>query len=110
MIESRIPFSFIDKTIDVKRNELEYALYEDDDRKECMKLSAKIDALHEIKSLWLKEESKFVLKSAEVIRTNFIRKKLVEMLDNCTDEDRAKADFCWDMFLKIMGDYKRESV
>lgn len=108
MIESRIPFSFIDKTIDAKRNELEYVLYEDEDRKECLKLSAKIDALHEIKSLWLKEEARYTIKRAESIRVNDIRKLLVKMLDEVSEEDRPKMDYTWDVFMKVLGECKRE--
>lgn len=53
MIEPCVPFSFIDRIIERMEKELEYELYEDEDRRETMKLSAKIDALKELKGLWL---------------------------------------------------------
>lgn len=53
MIEDCVPFSFIDRVIDRMESELEYELYDDDDRDETQKLSNKIDALKELKKEWL---------------------------------------------------------
>ena len=53
MIEECIPFSYIDRIIERMEKELEYELYEDDDRAETQKLANKIDALKELKGLWL---------------------------------------------------------
>jgi len=53
MIEEYVPFSYIDRIIEHLERELEYELYEDEDRKETFRLSAKIDALKELKGLWL---------------------------------------------------------
>ncbi len=53
MIEECVPFSYIDRIIERMEKELEYELYEDDDRAETQKLANKIDALKELKGLWL---------------------------------------------------------
>lgn len=53
MIEECIPFSFIDKEIDVMENELEYELYENEDDEDSTKLSHQIEALKELKKRWL---------------------------------------------------------
>ena len=53
MIEECVPFSYIDRIIERMEKELEYELYEDDDREETQKLANKIDALKELKGLWL---------------------------------------------------------
>ncbi len=54
MIEECIPFSFIDHQISVMENQLEYDLFEDNDRKATLKLSHQIDALKDLKKEWLK--------------------------------------------------------
>lgn len=53
MIEECVPFSFIDRIIDRMEKELEYELYEDDDRDETKKLSYQIDMLKTLKRMWL---------------------------------------------------------
>lgn len=53
MIEPCVPFSFIDRLIDRMEKELEYELYEDDDRDETQKLSNQIDMLKTLKRMWL---------------------------------------------------------
>jgi len=53
MIEECVPFSFIDRLIDRMEKELEYELYEDDDRDETQKLSNQIDMLKTLKRMWL---------------------------------------------------------
>lgn len=53
MIEPCVPFSFIDSLIDRMEKELEYELYEDDDRDETQKLSNQIDMLKTLKRMWL---------------------------------------------------------
>lgn len=53
MIEECVPFSFIDRIIDRMEKELEYELYEDDDRDETRKLSYQIDMLKTLKRMWL---------------------------------------------------------
>ena len=53
MIEECVPFSFIDRIIDRMEKELEYELYEDDDRVETQKLSNQIDMLKTLKRMWL---------------------------------------------------------
>lgn len=53
MIEECVPFSFIDRIIDRMEKELEYELYEDDDRGETKKLSYQIDMLKTLKRMWL---------------------------------------------------------
>ena len=53
MIEECVPFSFIDRIIDRMEKELEYELYEDDDRGETKKLSCQIDMLKTLKRMWL---------------------------------------------------------
>lgn len=53
MIEPCVPFSFIDRLIDRMEKELEYELYEDDDRDETRKLSYQIDMLKTLKRMWL---------------------------------------------------------
>ena len=53
MIEECVPFSFIDRIIDRMEKELEYELYEDDDRDETQKLSNQIDMLKTLKRMWL---------------------------------------------------------
>lgn len=56
MIEECVPFSFIDRLIDRMEKELEYELYEDDDRDETQKLSAQIDMLKTLKRMWLNHD------------------------------------------------------
>lgn len=53
MIEPCVPFSYIDRIIDRMEKELEYELYEDDDRDETQKLSNQIDMLKTLKRMWL---------------------------------------------------------
>lgn len=53
MIEECVPFSYIDRIIDRMEKELEYELYEDDDRDETKKLSYQIDMLKTLKRMWL---------------------------------------------------------
>lgn len=53
MIEPCVPFSFIDRLVDRMESELEYELYEDDDRDETQKLSNQIDMLKTLKRMWL---------------------------------------------------------
>ena len=53
MIEPCVPFSFIDRLVDRMEKELEYELYEDDDRDETQKLSNQIDMLKTLKRMWL---------------------------------------------------------
>lgn len=53
MIEECVPFSFIDRLVDRMEKELEYELYEDDDRDETQKLSNQIDMLKTLKRMWL---------------------------------------------------------
>ena len=53
MIEECVPFSFIGRLIDRMEKELEYELYEDDDRDETQKLSNQIDMLKTLKRMWL---------------------------------------------------------
>ena len=53
MIEPCVPFSFIDRIIERMEKELEYELYEDDDRDETQKLSNQIDMLKTLKRMWL---------------------------------------------------------
>lgn len=56
MIEECVPFSFIDRLIDRMEKELEYELYEDDDRDETKKLSYQIDMLKTLKRMWLEHD------------------------------------------------------
>lgn len=56
MIEPCVPFSFIDRLIDRMEKELEYELYEDDDRDETQKLSNQIDMLKTLKRMWLEHD------------------------------------------------------
>lgn len=56
MTKKAIPMSFIDCVIERLENELEYELYEDDDRKKCLALSSKLSALKELKIEWLENE------------------------------------------------------
>ena len=58
MIEPCVPFSFIDQLINTMENELEYQLFEDDDRDETLKLSHQIDMLKTLKRKWFDYESK----------------------------------------------------
>ena len=53
MIEECVPFSYIDRIIERMEKELEYELYEDDDRDETQKLSNQIDMLKTLKRMWL---------------------------------------------------------
>lgn len=53
MIEECVPFSYIDRIIERMEKELEYELYEDDDRDETKKLSYQIDMLKTLKRMWL---------------------------------------------------------
>ena len=53
MFEPCVPFSFINRLIDRMKKELEYELYEDDDRDETQKLSNQIDMLKTLKRMWL---------------------------------------------------------
>lgn len=53
MIEECVPFSYIDRLVDRMEKELEYELYEDDDRDETQKLSNQIDMLKTLKRMWL---------------------------------------------------------
>lgn len=53
MIEPCVPFSFIDRLVDRMEKELEYELYEDDDRDETQKLSHQIEMLKTLKRMWL---------------------------------------------------------
>ena len=53
-MNEQIPVSYIRSKIDVMENELEYELYEDDDRKKCLVLSSKISALKELIREWNK--------------------------------------------------------
>lgn len=53
MIEECVPFSFIDRIIERMEKELEYELYEDDDRDETQKLSHQIEMLKTLKRMWL---------------------------------------------------------
>lgn len=53
MIEPCVPFSFIDRLVERMEKELEYELYEDDDRDETQKLSNQIDMLKTLKRMWL---------------------------------------------------------
>lgn len=53
MIEECVPFSYIDRIIERMEKELEYELYEDDDRDETKKLSYQIDMLKSLKRMWL---------------------------------------------------------
>lgn len=59
MIEPCVPFSFIDQLINTMENELEYQLFEDDDRDETLKLSHQIDMLKELKRKWLDYDKRF---------------------------------------------------
>lgn len=59
MIEEQIPLSFLDNMIDVMEKELEYELYEDDDRKKCSTLAYKVDALKELRRRWLDERKRY---------------------------------------------------
>lgn len=56
MIEPCVPFSFIDRLVDRMEKELEYELYEDDDRDETQKLSNQIDILKTLKRMWLEHD------------------------------------------------------
>ena len=56
MIEECVPFSFIDRLVDRMEKELEYELYEDDDRDETQKLSNQIDMLKTLKRMWLEHD------------------------------------------------------
>lgn len=56
MIEPCVPFSFIDRLVDRMEKELEYELYEDDDRDETQKLSNQIDMLKTLKRMWLEHD------------------------------------------------------
>lgn len=53
MIEECVPFSYIDRIIERMEKELEYELYEDDDRDETQKLSHQIEMLKTLKRMWL---------------------------------------------------------
>lgn len=59
MIEPCVPFSFIDQLINTMENELEYQLFEDDDRDETLKLSHQIDMLKELKRKWMDYDKRF---------------------------------------------------
>lgn len=59
MIEPCVPFSFIDQIINTMENELEYQLFEDDDRDETLKLSHQIDALKSLERKWLDYDKRF---------------------------------------------------
>ena len=59
MIEPCVPFSFIDQLIKTMENELEYQLFEDDDRDETLKLSHQIDMLKTLKRKWLDYDKRF---------------------------------------------------
>ena len=59
MIEPCVPFSFIDQLINMMENELEYQLFEDDDRDETLKLSHQIDMLKTLKRKWLDYDKRF---------------------------------------------------
>ena len=56
MIEECVPFSYIDRIIERMEKELEYELYEDDDRDETQKLSNQIDMLKTLKRMWLEHD------------------------------------------------------
>lgn len=56
MIEPCVPFSFIDRLVERMEKELEYELYEDDDRDETQKLSNQIDMLKTLKRMWLEHD------------------------------------------------------
>ena len=55
--EIKIPISFLDHKIEVLESELEYELYEDDDRKKCIYLSGKLASLRELRREWLNHET-----------------------------------------------------
>lgn len=59
MIEPSVPFSFIDQLINTMENELEYQLFEDDDRDETLKLSHQIDMLKILKKRWIEYDKRF---------------------------------------------------
>ena len=59
MIEPCVPFSFIGQLINTMENELEYQLFEDDDRDETLKLSHQIDMLKTLKRKWLDYDKRF---------------------------------------------------
>lgn len=59
MIEPSVPFSFIDQLINTMENELEYQLFEDDDRDETLKLSHQIDMLKTLKRKWLDYDKRY---------------------------------------------------
>lgn len=59
MIEPSVPFSFIDQLINTMENELEYQLFEDDDRDETLKLSHQIDMLKTLKRKWLDYDERY---------------------------------------------------
>lgn len=59
MIEPCVPFSFINQLINTMENELEYQLFEDDDRDETLKLSHQIDMLKTLKRKWLDYDKRF---------------------------------------------------
>ena len=59
MIEPCVPFSFIDQLINTMENELEYQLFEDDDRDETLKLSHQIDMLKTLKRKWLDYDKRY---------------------------------------------------
>ena len=59
MIEPCIPISFVEKVKDKLRNELEYQLFDDDDRDETLKLSHQIDALDNLIKEWMKYDERF---------------------------------------------------
>lgn len=42
----------------------------------------------------------------DFIKINFIHKELVELLLNCSEEDRPKADYAFDVFLKILDKWR----
>lgn len=56
MIEEQIPISFLERFLDSLESELEYELYEDDDRKKCLYLSGKIAGIKELRREWLRKE------------------------------------------------------
>ena len=55
MIEECVPFSYIDRLIERMEKERDYALYGDEINSESEKLSHKIDALRELKRMWLSD-------------------------------------------------------
>lgn len=53
MIEECVPVSFIQKQIEIKKNDLEYELCKDEDRRASYKLSCQIDALEDLIKQWI---------------------------------------------------------